>query len=240
MPTSEIKMCRNTYIDSEFGQIYLRYDYRAIRYIFRVKSGQLHVTLPLGTTESELQHVLEKKREALRRLILRVPDNTLNIGSIVETRCFDININTYRGDKLLYSMKNKVLDVFVPNDADMSNSILAARIKKGVMRIVRQYAAPYLKNRLDSVSLRNKLEYNTFSVSSGRRILGKCDMQRNIKLSCYLMFYPEELIDYVICHELAHLSVMNHGAAFHRLCDKYCGGREAELRKRLRCFPVPF
>lgn len=43
----------------------------------------------------------------------------------------------------------------------------------------------------------------------------------------------------LIYHELAHLSEMNHGEAFHRLCDRYLEGKEHELRARLAEFRFP-
>ena len=51
---------------------------------------------------------------------------------------------------------------------------------------------------------------------------------------------PESLVDYVICHELAHLQQMNHGPKFHELCNRYCGGEELALRKQLRTFTFLF
>lgn len=232
-------MHKEAIYDDEFGEIQLRYDIRAVRYTFHAKSGRLHATLPFGVSEKELRPLLEKKREALRRLLVRVSGNTLSVGNIIETRCFNINIETYRGEKILYTMRDGCLIVLLPHDADIGEPLLSEKIKRGIMRFVKQSAATYLKARLDAAAARLRLKYNTFAVASGRRILGRCDSRRNIKLSCYLLFYPEELIDYVIYHELAHLTVMNHGAAFHELCNKYCSGRENELRKRLRHFPLP-
>ena len=216
-------MHKEAIYDDEFGEIQLRYDIRAVRYTFHAKSRRLHATLPFGVSEKELRPILEKKREALRRLLVRVSGNTLSVGNIIETRCFNINIETYRGEKILYAMRDGCLIVLLPHDADIGEPLLSENIKRGIMRFVKQSAATYLKARLDAAAARLRLKYNTFAVASGRRLL----------------FYPEELIDYVIYHELAHLTVMNHGAAFHELCNKYCSGRENELRKRLRYFPLP-
>ena len=53
------------------------------------------------------------------------------------------------------------------------------------------------------------------------------------------MLLPAELRDYVICHELAHLSEMNHSPEFHRILNGYLGGREAELVAALKAYKWP-
>ena len=78
-----------------------------------------------------------------------------------------------------------------------------------------------------------------FEVGRGMRKLGHCTAKKVIQLSRNLMFYPEELVRYIICHELAHLTHMNHSPQFHALCDQYCGGKEKELEQQLRQFRFP-
>ena len=78
-----------------------------------------------------------------------------------------------------------------------------------------------------------------WTISSGHRILGQCTGRGIISLSYVLLFLPDDLRDYVICHELAHLSEMNHGPGFHQLLDSYLGGRESELVKKLNTYRWP-
>lgn len=43
---------------------------------------------------------------------------------------------------------------------------------------------------------------------------GSCSSQRILTFSSYIAQIPNELIDYVVIHELAHLTEMHHGKAF--------------------------
>jgi len=49
---------------------------------------------------------------------------------------------------------------------------------------------------------------------------GSCSKQGNINLSTRLLFAPEDVIDYVCIHELAHLIEMNHSKNFWELVKK--------------------
>lgn len=48
---------------------------------------------------------------------------------------------------------------------------------------------------------------------------GSCSSRGNVTFSELILEMPLPLREYLICHELAHLRVLNHGPAFRRLMD---------------------
>ncbi|MEO6038110.1 MAG: SprT family zinc-dependent metalloprotease [Saprospiraceae bacterium] len=50
---------------------------------------------------------------------------------------------------------------------------------------------------------------------------GSCSAHNNVNLSTRLLFAPEEVQDYVILHELAHLVELNHSDRFWALVEQY-------------------
>lgn len=76
-------------------------------------------------------------------------------------------------------------------------------------------------------------------IGRGHKVLGTCSSTRVITLSSMVVFLTQELRDYIVFHELAHLAEMNHSPRFHAICNRYCSGREAALRRALLAYPWP-
>jgi predicted metal-dependent hydrolase len=60
---------------------------------------------------------------------------------------------------------------------------------------------------------------------------GSCSSRNNISLNMKVVCLPEELIDYVILHELAHTRVKNHSNDFWVLMNKLVGNGKAKAAR---------
>ena len=56
-------------------------------------------------------------------------------------------------------------------------------------------------------------------ITSAHSRFGSCSSQNGICFSYILMRYPEEAIDYVVVHELAHIKHHNHSRSFYAFVD---------------------
>ena len=78
------------------------------------------------------------------------------------------------------------------------------------------------------------------SVRDTKSRWGSCSGRANLSFSWRLIFAPESVVDYVVAHEVAHLSEMNHGPRFWRLVESLSPGsavpREWLRRHRNRLF----
>ena len=58
------------------------------------------------------------------------------------------------------------------------------------------------------------VSYGRITIRAQRSRWGSCSSKGNLNFNCLLALVPEEVLDYVIVHELCHLLEMNHSSAF--------------------------
>lgn len=88
--------------------------------------------------------------------------------------------------------------------------------------------------RLDELAARHGFSYNRIFVRSQKTKWGSCSGHQNINLNIKLVDLPQELMDYVIMHELVHLKVKNHGRQFWEELGKYFEGDVKTINKELK------
>lgn len=59
---------------------------------------------------------------------------------------------------------------------------------------------------------------------------GSCSSRGNLNFNCLLMLAPEEVLDYVVVHELAHRKQMNHSVLFWQEVARECPDYKKSLR----------
>jgi len=90
-----------------------------------------------------------------------------------------------------------------------------------------------LTDRLYNLAKEHGFTCNNISIREQRTRWGSCSHKNNISLNMKLVLLPEELIDYVMLHELVHTRIDNHSQKFWAELDRYTGNGKV-MAKRLR------
>ena len=63
------------------------------------------------------------------------------------------------------------------------------------------------------------IKYGRITITGAKTRFGSCSSKGNISYSFRLLCYPDEAVDYVVVHELAHLAEMNHSVKFYKVVE---------------------
>ena len=130
-----------------------------------------------------------------------------------------------RADVTVLTEANTVL-IYSP----MNNRVSSRQL---LLSFMKSLAELHLKLRLDELSQLCQLEYNSLRFGSHKTQWGSCSRDARINLNIQLLFLDEDLLDYVLIHELCHTRHFNHSKRFWALVGKFIPDYQ-KMRVRLR------
>ncbi len=107
-----------------------------------------------------------------------------------------------------------------------------ALVERAVVAWMKKQALPHFAQRAFLFARLHQLTPPRVFLSSANSRWGSCNSRREVRFSWRLIKASPALIDYVVCHELAHLRHMNHSAAFWAEVKRMCPDYEV-LKKEL-------
>jgi len=86
----------------------------------------------------------------------------------------------------------------------------------------RHQANTFIRARADLLAGELGIRYGRITIRAQQTRWASCSPKGNLSFNWRLMMAPEKVVDYVIIHELTHLTEMNHTARFWRLLETRC------------------
>ncbi len=102
-----------------------------------------------------------------------------------------------------------------------------SHVRQVLEKWYRAQAEIHFKKRLPLLADLVNRDVKTVTIRSQRTRWGSCSSRDTISLNWRLIMAPDSVSDYVIYHELAHLTHMNHSTRFWKLVAEYCPNYEA-------------
>ncbi len=86
----------------------------------------------------------------------------------------------------------------------------------------RQKAREILSSSVEYWSSQMGVRYGRIAIREQRTRWGSCSQKGNLNFNWKLVLAPPEVRDYVVIHELCHLSHLNHSKEFWARVGKFC------------------
>lgn len=194
----------------------------------KVDSAGLTVSAPLSIPLARVEKmVLESESWVLGKLAVwrerQVPVQRWEDGARLPYLGEMLTLRLLAGRRAAAQREDDELRVTVPARSEDA-------IRKAAVAWYRRTALVHFAQRAFFFSRLAVLAPPRVMLSSANSRWGSCNSRREVRLAWRLVKARPALVDYVVCHELAHLRHMNHSREFWaevgRLCPDYRGLRE--------------
>lgn len=225
--------------DSDLGEIIIVRDARAKKIIARWRDNAVRLTLPVSYPISKIKATLEKMKPRL--LQFKPQEKQLfDENYKLTTFTFDVRIIREKLANYYVNLKDSVLNIICPQDADLAHPDIQYKIRTYIENVLRSEAKRILPLILQEHANKNGFTYSEVKINKSRTHWGSCTSRKLINLSYYCLLLPPHLIDYVLLHELCHTVEMNHSEKFWNLLDKVSDGKAKSLTQELKKHKTDF
>ena len=206
-------LVRSIFINKEEISYRFRVSLKARYMRLQISSSGLELILPRGVALTEGERFVAKKTDWIKKHLelVKPSQKFLFLGSELKIKQeFELFSKHH---KVRYS--NSELKIVSPSGSKSD-------VKKIYSAWLRQQAKEYIATRAYKLARKNNFVVNKISIRGQTTRWGSCSSKYNLSFNFKLMQFRQEVIDYVIFHELCHLIEMNHSKSFWSLLKKFC------------------
>jgi predicted metal-dependent hydrolase len=228
-------------------QYHLRVSPRArnIRLRITMQHG-LEVVIPRHYDSAKVPSLLERKKHWIRAALEQAesrrkffePEPIWRLPKDIKLPAIGLSWSVYqRGTDMPWVAVRQIApsSLLVFGNVNRERLVRDA-LSRWIMRQTREYLVP----RLEELSRRTGLRHKRVMVKNQKTRWAGCSRHKTIALNAKLLFLPPKLVDYVMIHELCHVSEMNHSKAFWHLVRHHCPDyqrHDASLREMWKYLP---
>jgi predicted metal-dependent hydrolase len=186
-----------------------------------VDADGVEVVVPRRMALRHVEPFVREKRPWIERTLRRYQDAVID---------GDVRVDLRDGGEVPYLGEQLDLDVrvepgrtrpHVRRRGDVLTVKVARRgreaIRDALERWYRRQARDEIEWRLDDAVARAGTRYTSLTIRAQRTRWASCSNSGSMSFNWRLLLAPEEILDYVVEHEVAHLDVLDHSPRFWRL-----------------------
>ncbi|MDR2569189.1 MAG: M48 family metallopeptidase, partial [Oscillospiraceae bacterium] len=173
----------------------------------------VEVRAPLKVSKTDIDKFVASKEKWIENKLKQSSERTqqrmnfkLNYGSTVTYRGKDCPITARSGDRIGFD--HAFWQFYIPPN------LTSEYVKDAVIQIYKILAECYLAERLLHFQTVMGVTVTDFHITNAKKRWGSMSSDKSVCFSWMLVMADDDMIDYVVVHELAHITEMNHSARF--------------------------
>ncbi|HRN70957.1 MAG TPA: SprT family zinc-dependent metalloprotease [Candidatus Woesebacteria bacterium] len=179
-------------------------------------NGTLTVKAPFLTPDFFIKQFIKQKQDWIDKHIARIKQ----YPQLEEKKFIDGELFLFLGTEyplnIIHTQEIKLTTVL---EFPFKNK---RSIKKRIIDWYKQQALQTVMARVEKWARIMNVTYTSIDISNAKRRWGACSYIDELTFNWRLIMAPLEAIDYVVIHELAHITEKNHSKQFWELVQKYC------------------
>jgi predicted metal-dependent hydrolase len=201
-----------------------------------IRDGSVEVRAPLRISEAEIDNFvvsnekwIQKKLAEAKSLQQQRSDFSLSYGDKIALFGQDYPIVGRSSDRIGFDGQQFLLP----------SGLEAEEIRQACIQIYRMSAKSELTEKAVSFGDSMHVMPTAVKINGSKTRWGSCSTKHSLNFSWRLMMAPEDVVDYVVVHELAHIKEMNHSTRFWSVVAdvvpdyRLCVVQLRQLQKRL-------
>ena len=197
---------------------------------------EVRISVPMQVSFAEAECVVQNKIDWIKKHQEKIKSveerhTVFDENTNFRTKKHKLIINKTDGTEITTRIFDGEIKVFYPEYLGADHKSVQVFIRKVIEEALRIEAKQYIPVRVNELAAKYNFNYNKVFIKNIKSRWGSCSKKGNVNFSLHLMVLPEELIDYVILHELAHTIEQNHSKSFWEVLDKIYGNAKTVDRK---------
>jgi predicted metal-dependent hydrolase len=201
-----------------------------------IRHGAVEVRAPAKMPKHEIEKFINSKAKWIADKLAMTSEQAkqresfcLTYGSMIQYRGKDCPIIAKEGEFIGFADGC----FYMPPDLSRDD------IKNAAIQLYRALAKRYITSRVATFAARMSAAPSAVKINGAKARWGSCSSSKSLNFSWRLIMADDEVIDYVVIHELAHMTEMNHSPRFWAIVEsvlpdyKIRQKRLKELQKRL-------
>ncbi|MDR0920026.1 MAG: M48 family metallopeptidase [Oscillospiraceae bacterium] len=175
-----------------------------------VLGDKVEVRAPLKYPKSDIEKFVSSKEEWILKRLNKNAENIekrknfiLDYGSEITYRGRDYPIISKEGNRVGFD-----------NAFYIPPNLTSEQIKTACVQIYRMLAKRDLTVKVLEYGKQMGVSATSVKINGATTRWGSCSSKKSINFCWRLIMAPDEVIDYVVVHELSHIKEMNHSPAF--------------------------